>query len=70
MGVKGKGLNILPTIKKLVVSEVDYEIMGNVQHLACNPSLAASPVTINQIVGDSPVAAWDILPLTTPALKN
>ena len=55
----------LPTVQKLNVSVVDSEVMGNVQHLACNPSLAVAPITILQVVGDSPVAAWDILPLTT-----
>ena len=39
--------------------------MGDVKHLACNPSLDIAPYTIHQLVGDSPVAAWDIIPLTT-----
>ena len=43
---------------------VDSEILYDVKHLACNPSLNIAPYTINQLVGDSPVAAWDIIPLT------
>ncbi len=60
-----KSMTGLPTAQQFNVSEFDFDIKGNVHHLACNPSLDVAPVTVHQVVGDSPVAAWDILPLTT-----
>ena len=47
------------------IEVVDSEVMRDVKHLACNPSLDFAPYTIHQLVGDSRVAAWDIIPLTT-----
>ena len=47
------------------VNKVEAEVLFDVKHLAYNPSLNIAPCTINQVVGDSsPVAAWDLVPLT------
>ena len=56
------GTSKTPTVHKLEVASSD--ILYDVKHLSCNPSLDVTPFTINQIIGDSPVAAWDIIPLT------
>ena len=56
------GKSRVPEIKKIEVSFTD--IIDDVKHLSCNPSLDVTPITINQLVGDSTVAAWDIIPLT------
>ena len=51
-----------PKVHKLDISFTD--LIDDVKNLSCNPSLEVTPITINQVVGDSPVAAWDIIPLT------
>ena len=38
--------------------------MCTVNYLSHYPSVDKVPYTINQLVGDSPVAAWDIIPLS------
>ena len=50
-----------------VVNEIDLvssNVMGDVKLLSGNPSEHVIPYTIHQVVGDSPVAAWDIIPLS------
>ena len=54
-----------PSVNKVDISVEDCKIMGNVQYLARYPGKDVASVTIHQIVGDRPVAVWDILPLTT-----
>lgn len=52
------------------IMKVDAEILFDVKNLAINPSLDILPFTINQLVGDSPVDAWDIVPLTVKEVAD
>ena len=54
----------MPTVHKLNVSVEEGEIMGDVQNIASYPCQEVVNVSIAQIAGDVPKAAWDILPLT------
>ena len=44
--------------------------MNNVQVLSGNPSEHVLHCTIHQVVGDSPVAAWDIIPLSVKEVAD
>ena len=51
-----------PAVNKINV--VSSDVLSDVKQLSCYPSLNQVPYTIYQVVGDSPVAAWDIIPLS------
>ena len=38
--------------------------MSDFKYLPNYPSVVQVPYTVHQVVGDSPVAAWDIIPLS------
>ena len=52
------------SIKSPVLNKVDYEVLCDVKNLALNPNVEITECTVSSVVGDSPVAAWDVVPLT------
>ncbi|MCP4254438.1 MAG: DDE-type integrase/transposase/recombinase [Candidatus Scalindua sp.] len=49
------------------IKKVDSEILVDVKYLAFYPAVEETTCTISQVVGDSTVAAWDLVPLN---IKN
>ena len=43
---------------------LEQELMSNIQESACSPNEDIASVSISQVIGETPKAAWDILPLT------
>ena len=46
------------------IKKVDSEIVVDVKYLAFYPAAEETSCTISQVVGDSTVAAWDLVPLS------
>ena len=46
------------------IKKVDSEIVVDVKYLAFYPAAEETSCTISQVVGDSTVAAWDLIPLS------
>ncbi|CAL4204939.1 unnamed protein product [Meganyctiphanes norvegica] len=63
-GLRQQQSSELPICSKIEVLLNEEELMGDVQELASSPQEGWASVTVSQIVGEVPKAAWDILPLT------
>jgi hypothetical protein len=46
------------------IKKIESEIIVDVKYLAFYPVSDETSFTINQVVGDSTVAAWDLVPLS------
>ncbi|CAL4127303.1 unnamed protein product [Meganyctiphanes norvegica] len=64
LGMRQQQSSELPVCSKIEVLLKEEELMDDVQELASAPQVGWASVTVSQIVGEAPKAAWDILPLT------